>query len=100
MTEVMTIVSARIALDRVDEVTEPFRRAVRDGMPERHRTTLLRGEQDLWCVVTTWHSRRELEAYLASVEEPFAWRLLRNAGGEPSVEVLDVVVDSGVPWWP
>jgi len=100
MTGVMTVVSAQIAPERTDEVTEPFRQAVRNGMPERHHATLLRGEGDIWWIVSTWRSRADLDAYLTSVDEPFARRLLRQAGGEPVVRILDVVIDSELPWWP
>lgn len=100
MTGIMSIVSAQIAPERADEVMEPFRRALRAGLPERRQTSLLRGEDGSWKIVTFWGSRRDLDAYLTSVEEPFATRLLREAGGAPTVEILDVVLDSNLPWWP
>jgi heme-degrading monooxygenase HmoA len=99
MSAVVTMVSARIAPDRVHEVTGPFTEAVRVGMPERRQTTLLRGDGDEWRIVTAWDSRDDLEAYLASVAEPFALRVLRGAGGSPTVEVFDVVADSSAPFW-
>jgi hypothetical protein len=100
MAGVVTMVSARIAPDRVPEVTGPFSEAVRAGMPERRQTSLLRGDGDLWQVVTLWRSRADLESYLASVDEPFAHRLLRQAGGTPEVTVFEVVLDSGALMWP
>jgi len=100
MANVVTMVSARIAPDRADEVTGPFSEAVRAGLPERRQTSLLRRDDDRWCIVTVWRSRHDLDAYLASVDEPFARRLFRNAGGTPEVEVFEVVVDSSAPWWP
>ena len=100
MPSVVTMVRARIATDHVPDVTGPFSKAVRAGMPERRQTTLLRGEGDLWLIVTVWRSRDDLDAYLASAEEPFALRLFRNAGGAPEVDVFEVVVDSSAPFWP
>jgi heme-degrading monooxygenase HmoA len=100
MPSVVTVVRARIAPGRASEVTGPFSEAVRAGLPERRQTSLMRGEGDLWQVVTVWRSRADLDAYLASVEEPFAWRLLRLAGGTPEVEVFDVVMDTHAVLWP
>jgi heme-degrading monooxygenase HmoA len=100
MASVVTMVSARIAPDRVAEVIGPFSAAVRAGMPERRQTSLLRGDDDLWRIVTVWRSRADLAAYLTSVGEPFARRLFREAGGVPEVDVFEVVVDSDAPWWP
>jgi heme-degrading monooxygenase HmoA len=100
MTTVVSMVTASIAPHRVAEVIGPFSEAIRAGMPERRQTTLLRGEGDTWCIVTVWSSRDDPEAYLASVDEPFARRLLRLAGGDPTAEVFEVVLDSAAPWWP
>jgi antibiotic biosynthesis monooxygenase len=100
MPSVITMVSARIAPARIPEVTARFSAAVRAGMPERRQTTLLRGGGDLWRIVTVWRSRADLDAYLASVEEPFAIGLFRMTGGSPEVEVFEVAGDSSAPWWP
>jgi heme-degrading monooxygenase HmoA len=99
MSSVITTVRARIASERVAEVTGPFSEAVRRGMPERRQTMLLRGEGDAWQIITVWDSRADLDAYLASVEEPFARRLLRLAGGTPEVEVFEVVLDTHAVLW-
>jgi heme-degrading monooxygenase HmoA len=100
MSGVVTMVRAHIAPERASEVTGPFSQAVRTGMPERRQTSLLRGEGDVWQIVTLWRSRADLDAYLRSVEEPFAHRVLRRAGGTPVVEVFDVVLDSNAVLWP
>jgi heme-degrading monooxygenase HmoA len=100
MSAIVTMVRARIAPERAAEVTGPFSAAVRAGMPERRQTSLLRGEGDMWQIVTLWRSRADLNAYLASVDEPFAHRLLRTAGGTPEVEVFEVVLDSNAVLWP
>ncbi len=101
MANVITMVSARIPAARVPDLTGAFSQAVRAGLPgQRRQTFLLRGEGDLWRIVTVWRSREDLDAYLASVDEPFARRLLRDAGGTPEADVFDVIVDSNAPWWP
>jgi hypothetical protein len=94
------MVTATIAPDRVAEITGAFSEAVRAGMPERRQTTLLRGEGNLWSVMTVWRSREDLDSYLSSVDEPFARRLFRTAGGEPTAAIFEVVLDSAAPWWP
>lgn len=99
MAGVVTMVSARIAPERQGEVVDGFSAAVRAGMPERRHTSLMRGDDDLWRVVTFWRSRSDLDAYLARPGTPFAVRLLEDAGGRPTAEVLDVVLDSNATWW-
>jgi hypothetical protein len=99
--EVVTMVSARIPDDRAGSLVAAFNRAVRAGLPEQRRqTSLLRGQDGDWRIVTVWSSRSDLDVYLTSVDEPFAVRLLREAGGTADVDVLEMVAVSGVNWWP
>jgi hypothetical protein len=101
MASVITMVTARIAPNRAPDLTGAFSEAVRAGLPgQRRQTTLLRGDGDLWRIVTVWRSREDLDTYLASVEEPFARRLLREAGGTPEADVFESIVDSNAQWWP
>ena len=101
MSEIVTIVSAWIPPDGVDGLVAAFNEAVRAGLPvQRRQTMLLCGEGGDWRVVTVWSSRADLDAYVASVDEPFAWRLLREAGGDPSAQLFEVVATTGVSWWP
>ena len=102
MPEVVTMVSAHIAPDKVADVIETFGAAVRAGMPERRHTSLYLGAGGLVRVVTVWRSRDDLERYLSSVDgrRGFARALLEDAGGTPVVDVLDLVLDSGTTWWP
>jgi len=100
MVSVVSMVSARIPPERAPEVIARFSVAVRAGMPERRHTSLLRREDDEWRIVTFWRSREDLDAYLASVDEPFAKQLLREAGGTPEVKVFEVMLDSSAKFWP
>jgi len=99
MPPVVTMVSARIAPERVIEVIDGFMAAVRAGMPERRHTSLLRGEDDLWRIITFWQNRSDLDHYLTSTDSPFATQLLENAGGQPTVEILEQVRDNNATWW-
>jgi hypothetical protein len=100
MSEVVTMVSADIAPERVPDVIAGFGAAIRTGMPERRHTSLLRGDGDLLRIVTVWRNREDLERYLSTTERPFAVGLLADAGGAPVVEVLELVMDSNTTWWP
>ena len=100
MPEVVSMVSAYIAADRVAEVVEGFGAEVRAGMPEHRHTSLLRGDGGLVRIVTVWRSRHDLDRHLACVDKPFAVGLLESAGGDTVVEVLELVLDSNTAWWP
>ena len=99
MPEVVSMASAHISPERIDDVIAEFGAAVRKGMPERRHTSLYRGEDGLMRIVTIWRRREDLNRYLASVDRPFARRLLEDAGGETVVEVLELVMDSNTTWW-
>lgn len=100
MPEVVTMVSAHIPPEGVDEVMAGFRAAVRAGMPERRHTSLYRGDGGLVRIVTVWRSREDLARYLSTTDRPFAVTLLEEAGGTPVVDVLELVMDSNTTWWP
>ena len=51
-------------------------------------------------IVTVWHSRDHLDRYLASTDKQFVVNLLESAGGETVVDVLEVIMDSAMTWWP
>jgi hypothetical protein len=54
----------------------------------------LGGEDDTMAIATVWNSREDLNGYIASVEEPLARRILREAGGEPQAKFFDIVVEA------
>jgi len=93
MAEVVTLVTGRVRAERVDEVTDPYRQALRDGPPpDLEETFLLRreGEEEIG-ILSVWHRRADLDAMLASGEGPFARRLIRSAGGTPEVRIYEIV---------
>ncbi|MBD0337725.1 MAG: hypothetical protein ICV67_00360 [Thermoleophilia bacterium] len=93
---VLTFVSATIAPEHRDEVIRPFTEGVAAGLPPGLRQTfLLVGEDDTVAVASVWERREDLDAMLASGEEPFARRVLREAGGEPEARVFDIAVERG-----
>lgn len=92
MAEVITMVSGQITPDRIHEVIDPYREALAGGPPATlEETFLLRGEGDQLAILSVWHHRTDLDALLASGEEPFARRLIRAAGGTPEVRIFEIV---------
>jgi hypothetical protein len=92
---VLSFVSARIAPERQDEVRRVYAETVGRGLPPEIRETyLLAGDDGTMAVATVWVSREALEALRSSPEEPFARRLLREAGGEPEARFFDVAFEA------
>ena len=92
---VLSFVSASVPADRRDEVIRPYTDAVAGDLgPGVRQTFLLAGEADTMAIATVWNSREDLDSYIASVEEPLARRLLREAGGEPQVRFFDIQVEA------
>lgn len=88
---VLSFVSASVSPDRRDEVIRPYREAVGGDLgPGVRQTFLLAGEDNMMAIATVWDSREALDSYIDSVEEPFARRVLRAAGGEPEVRFFDI----------
>lgn len=92
MAEVVTMVSGRIEANRIREVVEAYEEGVKDGPPPTiEETFLLRDDSGEMAVLSVWHRRADLDALLASGEEPFARRLIRSAGGTPGVRIFEIV---------
>ncbi|MGH2489739.1 MAG: hypothetical protein ACRDFR_09015 [Candidatus Limnocylindria bacterium] len=92
MAEVVTLVTGRIPAERVDEVTDPYRQALKDGPPPTlEETFLLRHEGEEIGILSVWRRCIDLDDMLASGEEPFARRLIREAGGTPEVKIYEIV---------
>ena len=92
MAEVVTIVTGAIPEGREQEVVDPYREGLKEGPPpDIEETFLLRAEGGQMAIVSVWHRRAGLDAMLASGEEPFARRLIREAGGTPDVRIYDIV---------
>jgi hypothetical protein len=93
---VLSLVSATIAPERQAGVTELYRQAVAAGLPPGIRQTfLLVGDDGELAIATIWNSREELDAMRSSGEEPFARRVLREAGGEPEARFFEIAVEGG-----
>jgi hypothetical protein len=95
MTMVMSVVRGSVEPARLDEIRLPYESAITAGLPPAIVATYLLTEpnRDV-AIATVWRDRAALEAMVASGEEPLARRLIREAGGEPKAEFLDVIAAS------
>lgn len=92
MAEVVTLVTGVIPAGREGEIVDPYREALTEGPPpDLEETFLLRGDAGEIGILSVWHRRADLDAMLASGEEPFARRLIRGAGGMPEVRIFEIV---------
>jgi hypothetical protein len=93
MAEVITVVTGRLPPDRMIELEAAYREVLRDGVPPTlEETFLLRTTDDRVAILSIWHRRADLDALLASGEEPPARRMIRTHGGEPEATFWEVVV--------
>lgn len=89
---VLSLVRGTVADERLHEVADPYQAALTGGPPPPIAATyLLTGVDGSVAIATFWHDRADLDALIATGEEPFARRLIREAGGTPSAEFFDVV---------
>ncbi len=92
---VMSLVSAKIAPERREEVTRPYSEMLASGLPAAIRQTfLLVSEDGTMAIATVWNSWEDLDAIRTSGEEPFARRVLREAGGEPQPSFFEIAAES------
>ncbi|HEY3522281.1 MAG TPA: hypothetical protein VGK63_01140 [Candidatus Limnocylindrales bacterium] len=95
MSRVLTLVRGEVDESAVDRMTDQYRAGLsHDRPPGLEATWLLRGSGATVGVATLWRDRAALDAMRASGEEPFARRLIREAGGSPEVEIFDVIESS------
>jgi len=91
---VMSFVGAKIAFERHEDVRRAYTEMVGRGLPSAIRETfLLRAEDGTMAIATVWRSQEDLGVVHSWPEEPFARRVLREAGGSPRAEFFDVVAE-------
>jgi hypothetical protein len=92
MGSVITVVTGQVSPARVQEVVESYREAVGEGLPPGLETTfLVEADPGSLAIISVWHRREDLDAMLATGEEPLARRLIRTAGGTPALTIYGVL---------
>jgi len=84
------MVRGTVPAPAVPALIDAYRAATADPPPAIVWTELLTTATGSVAIVTTWRDREALEEMLASGQEPLARRLVREAGGEPTVEIFDL----------
>lgn len=96
MARVISIVRGDIPAERIAGLVAAYGGAIEHGRPPAIVETFLgTSGSGTVAIVTVWRERADLEAMVASGEEPLARRLIREAGGAPQVEFLDVLLGAG-----
>jgi hypothetical protein len=91
----LSLVSAKIAPERQADVAEAYRGMVETNLPPVMRETfLLVADDGTVAIATAWNSRAALDAVRSGPEEPFARRVLREAGGDPKARFFDIVAEA------
>jgi hypothetical protein len=94
----LSLVSAVIAPERHAEIIEAYHGIVEADLPPVIReTVLLVSDDGTVAIATVWTSREALEAVRHGPEEPFARRVLREAGGDPTAQFFDIAAEAGSP---
>jgi hypothetical protein len=92
---VLSLISARIAPERQAEVAQSYRSMVETDLPPVIRETfLLAADDGTVAIATVWTSREALDAVRLGPEEPFARRVLREAGGDPEAQFFEIVAEA------
>jgi heme-degrading monooxygenase HmoA len=91
VTQVLSMVAGTVPPERVAGLRAAYDQLVAGGFPDGLvETSLCRGQDDEWMVVTLWRDRAALVALRASGEAPAAVRLFTDAGARPRVGIFDV----------
>jgi hypothetical protein len=92
---VLSLVSARIAPERQAQVAETYRETIDADLPPVIRETfLLAADDGTVAIATIWKSREALDAVRLAPEEPFARRVLREAGGDPQAQFFEIIAEA------
>ena len=92
MSKVVSYARGVVPPERVKVLKDEYESIAEAGLPDYILQSFLVGsEPGHVAILTVWRSRQELDDYVASVEEPTARRLIREAGGTPEVTFYEVV---------
>jgi quinol monooxygenase YgiN len=91
MSQVLTVVSAAVADDRVNDLTAGFAALLAQPLPDGLlRTELLSAPSGEWRIHSLWRDRAALDAMRALPDPPAAPQLFRQVGADPTLQVYVV----------
>src|SRR5262245_54650081 len=100
MTQVVTVLAARVAPERVADLQAAYNDAARGPFPPGLvRSTLLqeRSDQTQWRIETVWASQDALAAMRQAPGKPRGVQIFESAGAQPTLSVFDAIADFVVP---
>lgn len=91
---VLTVLEARVPLERQREVEGVFRAGMKNIPPEIVESFLVRDVKDpcLYRLNTVWQNRESLDAMRASGVKPKGVQMFEEVGASPVLSIHDVVV--------
>lgn len=91
---IVTILEGRVASEHWETLKQSFESASQELPSAIRESYLIQAEADeqLWRVLTVWHSREALREYRKSVETPGGVVMFREAGVEPALSLFEVKV--------
>lgn len=93
MAEVISLVRGHVDEAGAQHIVDGLRAAIEEGLPPFiEETFVMRSGEDEVAIMTLWRSQADLDAMIATGEEPLARRLIREAGGTPEASFHRVVV--------
>lgn len=93
---VMSVLEARVPVDRLSDVERVFREGMSNLPPELVESYLVRDTRDpaLFRLNTVWRSMEALQAMRQSGVKPKGVQMFEAVGATPSLSVFEVVVHS------
>jgi hypothetical protein len=92
MSGVLSLVRGVVQPEAVDGVRSRYAAGIVGARPPGlDATWLLQGSDGSLAIATLWRDRAALDAMVATGDEPFARRLIREAGGTPTAEFFEVL---------
>lgn len=96
--KILTIVTADVDEGRGPELVAAYRTLLDGGLPDGLLETQLLGDgRGRWAIQSPWRDRAALDAMRAAPEPPAAPALFRRFSAEPTLDVMEVIVDSREP---
>ncbi len=96
---VMTVLEARVSVDRASELVGIFEHGKEQIPPQMLAMYLVQSDGDptLWRAISVWKSREALAEYRRSVVTPGGIAMFRAVGGEPTLSIWSAPVSAAAP---